>query len=327
MKKILLIGGAGYVGSVLTEDLLDKNFNVTVLDKLLYNNKYAIKKFLTKKNFNFVNGDFCNINSLNLSLKDVTDVVILGGLVGDPITLKYPKLNQTINIDGIKNCVNYLNNKNLDKLLFISTCSNYGLIKQNISADENYELKPLSLYAKAKVEIENYILNKSKNSIDYDPVILRYATAFGLSPRMRFDLTVNEFTFELMNDQLLEVYDADTWRPYCHVKDFSRLIINILKKKKNTLAFEIFNCGSNSNNHTKRNIVKLISKKIPNAKIKYREKDKDPRNYRVDFSKIKKYLNFQTKYTVSDGIDELIKNFHLFKEKDKKLFGNYEIEK
>ena len=109
MKKILLIGGAGYVGSVLTEDLLDKNFNVTVLDKLLYNNKYAIKKFLTKKNFNFVNGDFCNINSLNLSLKDVTDVVILGGLVGDPITLKYPKLNQTINIDGIKNCVNYLN--------------------------------------------------------------------------------------------------------------------------------------------------------------------------------------------------------------------------
>jgi len=144
---------------------------------------------------------------------------------------------------------------------------------------------------------------------------------------MRFDLTVNEFTFELMNDQLLEVYDADTWRPYCHVKDFSRLIINILKKKKNTLAFEIFNCGSNSNNHTKRNIVKLISKKIPNAKIKYREKDKDPRNYRVDFSKIKKYLNFQTKYTVSDGIDELIKNFHLFKEKDKKLFGNYEIEK
>ena len=128
MKKILLIGGAGYVGSVLVEDLLAAGFEVIVLDNLLYKNKYAIDKYLQHQSFNFINADFCNISSLNLPLKNVTDVVMLGGLVGDPITFKYPKLNQKINIEGIKNCIDYLNNKNLDKLLFISTCSNYGII-------------------------------------------------------------------------------------------------------------------------------------------------------------------------------------------------------
>ena len=142
---------------------------------------------------------------------------------------------------------------------------------------------------------------------------------------MRFDLTVNEFTFDLLHKKVLEVYDPETWRPYCHVKDFSRIILLVLNEKKNKLNFEIFNCGSDENNFRKKDIVNLIVNKLDNTKVLFKTGDVDPRNYRVNFSKVQKKLNFKAKYSVSFGIDEIINNFNLFKNKEKKLFGNYEI--
>ncbi len=326
MKKILLIGGGGYVGTVITDFFLRQNISVNVLDNFIYDHKLAVKKFISNKKFNLIEGDFCDLKKLDLALKDVSEVIFLGGLVGDPITKKYKDLNQKNNIDGIKDCINYLNSKRINKLIFVSTCSNYGIIPQNALAHEEYELKPLSLYAKAKVEIEKFIL-KNKTKYIFDSIILRFATAFGLSERMRFDLTVNEFTLDLLEKKTLEVYDPDTWRPYCHVKDFAKIMMKILEVNTGELKSEIFNCGSNSNNHTKRDIVNIIKSKIDNANIKFKEGDTDPRNYRVDFTKLEKKFSFTPDFNVSDGVQEIIDNRNLFLGKEKKYFGNYEIKK
>ena len=230
-KTVMLIGGAGYIGTVVAKYFLNLNFNVIVFDSLIYNHNFAIEGFQGNENFKFINGDIRSTNQLSSNLDSVDYVVLLAGLVGDPITKIYPELSKDINLDGVKNCLNTINNSEVERVIFISTCSNYGLIPDNQSADENYDLNPLSLYAKNKVECENYILSL-QSKVNYSATILRFATAFGLSPRMRFDLTVNEFTYYIANQKNLVVYDKDTWRPYCHVEDFAVLIDKVINANK-----------------------------------------------------------------------------------------------
>ncbi len=324
-KKILLVGGAGYIGTVLTEYFLAKNYKIKCLDALIYPKQEVLNKFLKNRNYEFIHGDIRDLISIKKSLNEIDNVVILAGLVGDPITKKYPKEAKDINYFGIKNFIDNCSDKKIDKLVFVSTCSNYGIINDNEKADENFNLKPLSSYAKHKVEIEKYILSL-KGKVGYSPTILRFATAFGLSPRMRFDLTVNHFTKELTEKKILNIYDADTWRPYCHVNDFARLIEVVLNNKKNKTAFEIFNAGSDKNNYTKKNILDEIVKILPDSKITYNNEGVDKRNYRVDFSKVKKILNFEVQHTVPDGIKEIHKaiNSNLFN-KNISHFGNFKI--
>ena len=324
-KKILLVGGAGYIGTVLTDYFLKKGYKIKCLDALIYPKQEVPNKFLKNKNYEFIHGDIRDLISINKSLKEVDNIVILAGLVGDPITKKYPKQSEDINYFGIKNFIDNCSDKNIHKLIFVSTCSNYGIINNNQKADENFNLKPLSSYAKHKVEIEKYILSL-KNKVSYSPTILRFATAFGLSPRMRFDLTVNHFTKELAEEKILNIYDADTWRPYCHVNDFARLIEIVLNNEDNKTDFEIFNAGSDKNNYTKKNILDEIVKILPKSNITYNDEGVDKRNYRVDFSKVKKILNFEAQYTVPDGIKEIYKaiNSNSFS-KNINHFGNFEI--
>ena len=162
-----------------------------------------------------------------------------------------------------------------------------------------------------------------------NPTILRFATAFGLSPRMRFDLTVSEFTRDLALGKELLVYDAHTWRPYCHLQDFARLIQMVIEAPAEKVSFEVFNAGGDVNNATKQMIVDAIFEKFPDGKVQYQEHGNDPRNYRVSFEKVKSVLGFEPKYTIQDGINELIEaiNKHVFDHVDenKNLFGNYEI--
>ena len=247
-----------------------------------------------------------NIKSIEgcLNKNSIKDIVILAGLVGDPITKKYPLESENINYLAIKNFIDKCNGKKIEKIIFISTCSNYGIVKSNVLADENTKLKPVSSYAKHKVEIEKYILSL-KNQIDYSPTILRFATAFGLSPRMRFDLTINQFTREILEGKNLKIYDPDTWRPYCHVVDFARLIAKVILCEKDKTNFEIFNVGSDENNFTKRQILDQIVKTIPSKNFTFVKGDLDPRDYRVNFSKIKRVLNFEVRYSVQDGINEI----------------------
>jgi len=211
---------------------------------------------------------------------------------------------------------------------YISTCSNYGLIKEDELADENFDLNPLSLYAKAKVAAEKHLLSK-KGKVNYTGTVLRFATAFGLSPRMRFDLTVSEFTRDLYFGEELVVFDEHTWRPYCHIRDFAGLIDMVLNADKDKVNFEVFNAGGEVNNFTKKMIVDAIVASIPDAKVKYSGSGSDPRNYKVSFKKVQNTLGFEPKFTVKDGIEELIHAFEIGVYKDsldnKNKYGNFEI--
>ncbi len=274
-------------------------------------------------------GDIVDPGFIGKALDGVECVIVLSGLVGDPITKKYPEKSVLINDQGVKNIIDRCAELNIDKFIFVSTCSNYGLIESDDLADEEYTLNPLSLYAKSKVNAERYILSL-KGKTDMNPTILRFATAFGLSPRMRFDLTVSEFTRDLAMGKELLVYDAHTWRPYCHVQDFAYLIQMVIEAQTETVSFEIFNAGGNVNNATKQMIVDAILDKIPDGKVHYQDHGSDPRNYRVSFEKVKSVLGFEPEYTIHDGIDELIEAIrnHVFDhvDKNKNFFGNYEIE-
>ena len=302
--RILIIGGAGYV-DVLIEYLLSLGFNIRIYDNFIYKNNISILPFLNKNNFEFIYGDISSGLNLDKALNNITDVILLAGLVGDPITKKYPKESKMINELGIQNVIKLINGRGINKLIFVSTCSNYGLIDSDQLANEEYELKPLSLYANAKVSAEQFIISL-KSKVDYSPTILRFATAFGLSPRMRFDLTISEFTIEMATGKELLVYDADTWRPYCHVRDFARLIEKVLEAPNQLVANQVFNAGGEVNNYTKKMIVDEILNFLPDAKVKFQKQGNDPRNYRVSFNKVLKILNFEPTFTVEDGILELL---------------------
>jgi nucleoside-diphosphate-sugar epimerase len=187
----------------------------------------------------------------------------------------------------------------------VSTCSNYGEIPGDTLADEDYPLKPLSLYAHAKVAREKQVLGGA-NRVDYCGTVLRFATAFGLSSRMRFDLTVSEFTRDLFSGAALEVYDADTWRPYCHVRDFARVLARVLEMPADSVRFEVFNAGGDANNYTKRMIVEAAHRALPQSRFTFVDRGgADRRNYKVDFRKIREKLLFEPHVTVEQGVVEL----------------------
>ncbi len=328
MKKILLIGGGGYIGAVVAKYFLSLGLGVRVLDKLLYDNEFSIRNLKKNKNFNFINGDLCNLEDIQESIIDISDVIILAGIVGDPLSKKYPKETVEINYNGIKSCLNFFKNKNLKKVIFISTCSNYGLTNNDELVDESFSLNPLSIYAKTKVDIEKFILDNNKD-FDFSPIILRFATAFGLSPRMRFDLTINQFTNDLIKNNQIDVYDPDTWRPYCHVNDFATVLFKLLNLEDDTLRNQVFNVGSNENNFTKRQIVELISKKMKKkCIIKYTGDGPDKRDYKINFNKINKFIDHKM-VSVSDGVDEIIEcvNKKQFEDTytNKNKYGNFKI--
>jgi len=308
-KTVLLIGGAGYIGTVVASEFLSKGYKVKCYDSLIYNQKDCLKKLLSDKNFEFIKEDLRNESQNKIILKDAVNIVLLAGLVGDPITKKYPKISKEINLNSTKKFISQCKKaKNLKKLIFVSTCSNYGISKRGKISSERSKLNPLSSYAKYKVMIEKYILSL-KNQVNFSSCILRFATAFGVSERMRFDLTVNHFVHSILNKQELEIYDKNTWRPYCHVKDFARLILKVLKTDQKKIHFQVFNAGSDKNNFTKKKILNEIIKILPYKKIKFKKGDVDKRDYRVSFKKVKKILKFQAKYSVKYGIKEIINSY------------------
>ena len=325
-RKTLLVGGAGYIGLAIAEKLLSENEEVVVCDNFIYKNQSFFLPFLLRDNFSFFSHDIRN-TFIPQNMEGITDVVILAGLVGDPITKKYPNFSKEINGNAIRKTLEDLNKFDLNKVIFISTCSNYGMIKSNQLANEEFDLKPLSSYAEEKVDNEKFIL---KNNFSFNPIVLRFATAFGLAPRMRFDLTVNEFAYSMFNGLDLEVYDADTWRPYCHVRDFGNLIYITLESENEVIKNQIFNAGGENNNYTKRSIVEIMKEYFPSSKVSFSENGNDPRNYKVDFSKVKKTLNFEPLFDLRKGIEELLFSFEhgLFKDvqKNKNKYGNYFID-
>ena len=307
MKSILVTGGAGYVGSGLLSELLLKGYSVTCVDNLMFGGD-SLLGIWHNKNFTFYNCDINDNEKLDkILLENNFDAIIhLAAIVGDPACKLYSNLAIKTNWDTSKWLIDRCKELGVSKFIFASTCSNYGKMDDPKDyVDENSRLAPVSLYAELKVKFEKYMLSEMNKDTKFSPTSLRFSTVYGISPRMRFDLTVNEFTKDLTLGKELVVFGEQFWRPYCHVKDFSNAFITVLKSEKEKVAYNVFNVGDTDENYTKQMLVNEIKKVLPDSKIKYVKKNDDPRDYRVNCDKIKKELDFKISMTVPDGIMEI----------------------
>lgn len=305
-KKILVTGGAGYIGSVVTRQLLEKGYNVRVLDRLMYGGEPIID-LMNYPNFEFVKGDVRNEDDVRLAMQGVDCVAHLAAIVGDPACAKNPELARSTNLDGSKLLYTVANEMGATKFVFASTCSNYGKMDDpDKFVDEDSKLSPVSLYAETKVATEQFLLSQPKSN-SCKPTCLRFSTVYGLSLRPRFDLTVNEFAKELTLGRELTVFGEQFWRPYCHVYDLARSVVSVIEAPEETVAFDVFNVGDTSENYQKKMIIDEVRKVLPDSKITYVQKNEDPRDYRVSFEKIKTRLGFKLMFTVPDGISQIKK--------------------
>ena len=305
MMNILVTGGAGYIGSVLVRQLLEKGYNVRVIDSLKWGGE-SLYDVMMNDNFELIDGDIRNKECLKTAVKDINAVVHLAAIVGDPACSKFADEAHETNWNASVDLFNLCEDEGVDRFIFASTCSNYGKMKDpNAYVNEDSELNPVSLYAELKVRFEKYIMEDMKNS-KMCSTALRFSTVYGFSPRIRFDLTVNEFTRNMVLENFQEIWGQQFWRPYAHVDDLCRASILILESDKEKINSQVFGVGDTNENYQKGMIIREI-KKLIDGKIKYVEKNEDPRDYRVDFSKIKDELGFSISKTVPDGIREIKK--------------------
>ena len=305
-KKILVTGGAGYIGSVLTRQLLDKGYKVRILDSLMYGGEPIID-LLNEPDFEFIKGDIRNEDDVKKAMEGIDAIAHLAAIVGDPACAQQPEVAKSTNLDGSKLLYNTANAMGVAKFVFASTCSNYGKMEDpDKFVTEESALAPVSLYAETKVGVEQFLLSQSKDNVT-QPTCLRFSTVYGLSLRPRFDLTVNEFAKELALGRELVIFGEQFWRPYCHVYDLARSVVSVIEADAAVVSFEVFNVGDTSENYQKKMIVEEVQKLIPDAKIKYVTKNEDPRDYRVAFEKIKTKLGFEVMFKVPDGIAQIIK--------------------
>jgi nucleoside-diphosphate-sugar epimerase len=307
VEHVLVTGGAGYVGSGLLRELLSQGYSVTCVDNLMFGGE-SLLDIWHNDNFTFIK---CDINDWDkfkgVFTTNTFDAVIhLAAIVGDPACKLHENLAKKTNWESTKWLLDKCIEVNIPKFVFASTCSNYGKMDDPESyVDEDSKLAPVSLYAELKVMFEKYMLNEIPKVDSFSPTSLRFSTVYGLSPRMRFDLTVNEFTKDLALDRELVIFGEQFWRPYCHVKDFSNAFVTVLRSPAEKVAYNVFNVGDTNENYTKQMLIDEIKKVLPNSKIKYVEKNDDPRDYRVNSDKIKRELGFEISMRVPDGILEV----------------------
>lgn len=302
--KVLVTGGAGYVGSMLVPMLLEKGHTVRAVDWLAHGGQSLLPVWSHPK-FEFIKGDLRDQQVVARALDGMDSVVHLAAIVGDPACARDPELARSVNQDASLDILERAQTAGVKRFIFASTCSNYGRMKDpNGYVDETADLAPVSLYAETKVAVENAVLAAGKQN-GFCATALRCATVFGVSPRMRFDLTVNEFTMEMVTKKEITVFGETMWRPYIHVRDMARGIIAVLEAPEAKVKGEVFNLGSTEQNYQKQQLVELIKAHAPDANVKFVHKAEDPRDYRVTFRKINDALGFQTTRSVPEGISEV----------------------
>lgn len=308
--NVLVTGGAGYVGSVVTRRLLAGGHAVRVLDSLRYGGR-ALLGCYQEEGFTFVRGDIRDAAIVQSALEGIEAVVHLAAIVGDPACARQPDLAREVNRDASLQLVDLSRRAGVGRFVFASTCSNYGKMADPASyVTEESELRPVSLYAQTKVDVERALLNGTSPQTPV-ATVLRFATVFGLSPRMRFDLTVNEFTWELLTKRTVTIYDEHFWRPYVHVRDAAQAVRLVLESPAEHVRHQAFNVGDTSQNYQKGQLVELIRAQVgPDVQIERVRKTEDPRDYRVSFEKIKRELGFRITRPVEAGIREVIEAIH-----------------
>ncbi len=295
--RILVTGGSGYVGSVLVPELLNEGYQVRVIDNLMYNQVSLLSCFINK-NFEFIKGDIRDSGAVKKALKDADIIIHLAAIVGAPACRKDEKLAEE---------VNYLGTVNLDKcrdraqrIIFASTGSNYGAV-EGICTEES-PLNPLSVYGITKTKAERYLLDSG------NAVVYRFATAFGVSPRMRIDLFVNDMVYQALKNQAIIVYEKHFQRTFIHVRDMARSFVFAVENY-DRLVNEVFNVGHEALNYSKEEVCLKIKEKL-DFYLHFADVGSDPdkRDYEVSYQKIRE-KGFETIYALEDGIEELVRAF------------------
>ena len=301
----LVTGGSGYIGALLVQELLDSGREVRVLDRLLHGQE-DIAAEQEQAGVLVVRGDVRDAAARARALDGVQEVVHLAAIVGDPACALDPEEADEVNVQATRSLVDEANAAGVERLVFASTCSNYGrMADPSVPITEEGELRPVSLYAEQKVSMEQLILAGAGTN-QTKPTCLRFATVYGVGRRMRFDLTVNEFSRELWADRELEVFGEQFWRPYIHVRDAARAVRTALDAPEEKVAGKVFNAGRSGENYRKLDLVEEIKKQTDRGKVSYVRREEDPRDYKVSFDKIRVELGFETLMTVPDGIAEII---------------------
>ncbi len=305
--KILVTGGAGYLGSVLCEHLLDAGHEVTVLDNLLYRQK-SLFHLMANPNFEFIFGDARNEKLMKDLIKDEDVLIPLAAIVGAPACDMNPHFASSVNLDAIK-LLNKLRSKS-QLVIYPTTNSGYGTKSGDVLCTEDTPLDPISLYGRTKSDAEAELL-ASENTIT-----LRLATVFGTSPRMRIDLLVNHFVYVALKDGYIVIFEKDFKRNFVHIRDVSDCFLYCIKNSKKMVGLP-YNMGLDSANLSKAELALKIKQFIPNFYIHFAEVGSDPdkRNYVVSSQRIKE-AGFEAKRSLDEGIKELIKGYQLLHRED-----------
>ena len=304
MSRTLVTGGTGYVGMGVVDELRDAGREVRVIDVILHGQEDLAAE-QRQQDVDLIVADIRDADARKKALEGVDEVVHLAAIVGDPACGLDPDYSNDVNVNGTRGLLEDAVAAGVGRFVFASTCSNYGRMEDpTVPITEDGELAPVSLYAEQKVSMEKLILGDEFAALN--PTCLRFATVYGAAPRMRFDLTVNEFTRDLWADRDLEVFGEQFWRPYIHVYDAGRAVRTVLDAPVEKTAGEVFNAGRSGENYTKQMLVEEIQKQVERGNVSYVKRDEDPRDYKVSFDKIKEVLGFETEKTVPDGISEII---------------------
>ena len=302
--RILVTGGAGYIGCELVPMLLERGYRVRVFDNLMYGGNGLLPCFRNPQ-FEFVAGDIREAAAVRAALRDCEAVIHLAAIVGFPACRKYPDLARSVNVEGTRVIAEAVGRGRL--VLFGSTGSNYGALEQEVCTEET-PLQPLSLYGQTKTEAERHLM-ESCNTIAY-----RFATAFGLSPRLRLDLLVNDFVYTALKMRYLVVYEADFMRTFIHVHDIARSFLFALDNA-GKMAGQVYNVGSEDMNFSKAQVCDLIRARV-DYYLHYADvgRDADRRNYAVSYKKINQ-LGYRTTLSLEAGIDELVRGLQTLETK------------
>jgi nucleoside-diphosphate-sugar epimerase len=293
--RTLVTGGAGYIGLEVVDELQAAGHDVTVLDVLAHGQSADP---LRQRGVTVVEGDVRDPAARAEALNGADAVVHLAAIVGDPACARDPELSHEVNVEA---SLQLAAEARVERFVMASTCSNYGrMADPTVPIDETGVLAPVSLYAEQKVAVERHLLANRAATC------LRFATIYGVAPRMRFDLTVNEFTRDLWADRELEVFGEQFWRPYVHVRDAARAVRTVLEAPEEAVAGQVFNVGDTRENYRKLDLVEQIRRQTDRGTVKFVHRDEDPRDYRVAFGKIHTVLGYTVTKTVPDGIAEVI---------------------
>jgi nucleoside-diphosphate-sugar epimerase len=308
-RHVLITGGAGYIGSLLASELLRASYRVTVLDSLLFGGESLIS-FLHHPNFHFVKADVTEPRAVKDSLRDgwqKPDAIIhLAAIVGFPACQAVGRqVAWRYNVEATKSVFGQAVDMGVDRFVFASTYSNYGFSPDGKPVTEESPLHPQSLYAETKIAAEEFLM--TQRDATCAPLIFRFATLYGLSPRTRFDLIVNQFVLEAFTKRELIIYQRGYSRSFVHIRDVARGVLMGLEAERAKICGEIFNLGTDDGNYSKDDIVRLVLKRMPETVVSYKDLTfgGDMRDISVSFAKIKSILGFETKFDVDDGIREL----------------------